>query len=230
MIVLFGTCRERFSYWEHGDAIVSEMRDLAVNDIASGTIAKYATYIHEGREQIVDAFLSTEATHLMFVDSDNIIPTGATRRLLSHNKPIVSGLYFKRQGAPEAVAFEWAEESHTKFHSMSQSIAERMRELGLPASSSEQIVGEPSECLMEADVVGFGTVLIQREAIEEMKKANGIIFGKHGLDVGEDVVFCRLAQDLGMKIWVDIGVQSGHMAKYVITSNDFLGIKEWSKA
>lgn len=48
--------------------------------------------VERARNHIVDEFLKTDCTHLLFVDSDTIPPLDALKRLLAHDKPIMSAI------------------------------------------------------------------------------------------------------------------------------------------
>ncbi len=48
--------------------------------------------VDNARNEIVDEFLKSDCTHLLFIDSDTIPPPDALQRLLAHDKPIVSAL------------------------------------------------------------------------------------------------------------------------------------------
>lgn len=48
--------------------------------------------VDNARNNIVEAFLNSDCTHLFFVDSDTIPQLDAMKRLLAHDLPIVSGL------------------------------------------------------------------------------------------------------------------------------------------
>lgn len=53
-------------------------------------------YVTESRSIIVEKAQSVNATHLLFLDSDNTFPPDVIDRLLSHNKDIVGATYLKR--------------------------------------------------------------------------------------------------------------------------------------
>ena len=48
--------------------------------------------VDNARNEIVKAFLESDCTHLLFIDSDTIPPLDALKRLLAHDKPIISAI------------------------------------------------------------------------------------------------------------------------------------------
>lgn len=63
-------------------------------------VAVGGTSVDEARNGVVRAFLAIpEASHLLFLDDDVLPPEDAIVRLMAHDVPIISGIYFK-QGAP----------------------------------------------------------------------------------------------------------------------------------
>jgi hypothetical protein len=224
--IMFATCRERVAYWEHTDSVLDARGYLGENGVATMSVYESPTYIHLGREKLLEAFLTTDSDYLCFVDSDNILPTESIWRLLQHDLPIVGGLYFKRKGGPEAVAFRWFDEKRRLHVTLSRQIKEWMdnNEVDAPARPTCLDI---EDSLLEVDVLGFGAVLIRRDVCEKIKETYGNAFGDHGENIGEDVIFCRRAQDLGYKIYVDQAVLVGHMANYQVTAFDFMQISEW---
>ena len=227
-VVIFGTCRERMAYWEHIDSVLAAQRYLVKNGVSVGMVFDSPTYIREGRQRIARHFLETDGTHLCFVDSDNMLHERTVWELLKYDLPLVSALYFQRRGMPEAVARVWADPTErTGSRSDSQRIRDWMVSHNVPVSPEPQIIDTWGESLLEVDVVGFGCVLIKRELIETLYARQDDIFGDHNINVGEDVYFCRLAQDAGEKIYVDLKNIIGHLTHYDVTLSDFMQVGRW---
>lgn len=89
-------------------------------------------------------------THLFFLDDDTIPPHDAIPRLLAHNLPIVSGVYYRRSppiGLPVM---------------LKDVFDEKGKLLGRQHCVQYQI-----PCLLEVDYVGSGCLLIKREVLEK---------------------------------------------------------------
>lgn len=127
---------------------------------------------------------------LFFLDSDVVPPADAILRLLSRNKPIISGVYCRRS-PPH----------------------------GLPVfiKDGKWGGGWRDNALVEADVVGAGCLLIHRSVLETLPpldEARGKRWFDWRSDMGgmsEDFEFCNAARRAGHKIVVDTSVQCRHI-------------------
>lgn len=143
--------------------------------------------IDVSRNEIVANALKSPVTHIFFLDSDVIPPPNALVRLLSHDLPIVSGLYWSKYGFP----FVMREGKDGLFEPM------KRVEFGK---------------LIEVDAIPMGCALIKREVFERMGWPwFKMEVGKEPLGVSEDYWFCKRARELGYKIYVDTGVLCGHV-------------------
>jgi len=156
------------------------------------------------RNLLVDAFLKSGATDLLFLDSDiNFKASDAIRLLaLATDYPIVSGVPRMRKpdGDYLIVLHKNADGSPT------------INKLGL----------------IKASRVSTSFLMIRREVFEKMQTAHPEWWHpshkvKNGLTayfdfavtpegyMGEDFLFCDRAKDLGYEIWADPSIKLGHM-------------------
>ncbi|RLG82539.1 MAG: hypothetical protein DRO09_00145 [Thermoprotei archaeon] len=162
------------------------------------------------RNAIVEEALRNEVEWLFFLDSDVILEPDALQRLLSHNLPIVSALYYRRHPSigpagpimqPVPAAWRYAPEEVRK-----------------PGALFTPIMDPPAQ-LFEADVIGMGACLIHTSVFKRLKPpwfkwTAG--WGKYGLadpweEMSEDFYFCiRAKKELGLKIMVDGSVRARH--------------------
>lgn len=198
-------------------------------------IPKDRTLIIEARNDLAARALLTTSEWFIFADADGIFPcgSGAILRKLGHNVPepkasrnaierlmshpadklIVGALYRDRRGGTRAqceIAF--------------RSPQENARLLGFFDGKTQ------GDGLEETGWVGFSLVRINRSVFERMKEAakpGGPLSDiapvregqPHGFfDTtrqarGEDVKFCRRAEQIGVKVFVDNGLLCGHMGK-----------------
>ena len=225
MQIDIGICRERFAYWEHVDSVRNAERFAIINGVSTGMICDSPTYIHLGRSRIANIFLErAESTHLCYVDSDNVLPPEAFLALAQRNLPIVGAMYFGRRWSPEVIARNWTDDNH---HSatVSKQVRELILEHELPVVNRPQYIENAP--LLKVDVIGFGCMMIKREVLEKLTNECDYIFGGHGQDIGEDVSFCAHAQNAGYEIYLDLGVQLGHLKTYDMTVADFMTVPEW---
>lgn len=134
-----------------------------------------------------------ECTHIFFIDDDMLVPPNGLLRLLSHNVPIVGGLYFQRTPPHLPVAYRHVE--------------------------GNQWVPVTEFCagLQEVDALGFGFMLVKREVFERMDRP----WFEFSDRMGEDMYFCQQAKALGYPILVDADLKCRHLAMVEITEDHF---------
>lgn len=149
------------------------------------------------RNVIAKHFLKSRATHLLFIDSDMLLPQGILERLLAHNKDVVSALYFGR-------TLPWPMFQVKKGNKLV--VLERF----------------PKNTLFKADSVGLGACLVKRKVIEKVNESLGenepmfkfTYRGKAPI-VGEDTNFCEKVREAGFKIFVDTGLEVKHFGGFI---------------
>lgn len=128
--------------------------------------------------------------YIMWVDSDMILPKNTLVRLLSHDKDIVSGVYsYKVLGNKEVVAKRFQDETREEYDNLT------IKEI------------KESSGLIEVDGFGFGCVLTKTSMFEKIPYPWFI----YTQEMGEDIFFCRKAQNEGYKLWLDTDVICGHI-------------------
>lgn len=153
--------------------------------------------------------LEVGARWLFFLDSDVIPPHDAVLRLMSHNQPVVSGLYCRRSPPAAIPVMQRGGQWVTEF---------------------------PANALIEVDVVGTGCLLIRRDVLENMKPSDPRR-GKHWFDwrvdmqgidppghaMSEDFTFCRrVREEMGLKVLVDTSVVCKHIGYAEATYGRFV--------
>ncbi len=143
-------------------------------------------YIDSARNEMVQNFLETDATDLLFIDSDVGFEPQTLVKLAKATRPVVAAIYpFKQDD--EGYPVQFVNGTH---------------ELG-------------DEGLIEAKVVPTGLLRINRRVFVELGKTVHRYQGKSGREMsaffqtairekyyGEDVEFCRLWREAGGKIRV----------------------------
>lgn len=141
--------------------------------------------IVSSRTWLVLEAIKRGATHILFVDSDMVFVEDTLDRLLAHGKPIVGVQYNKRE---------------------------------FPLKGVYEPLDEPSETeLYRAKHVGTGMLLIDLTVFPKLE-GPWFNFGRDSqgsLALGEDVWFCRTAQDAGFDVWIDPTIKVGHAGEYV---------------
>lgn len=130
--------------------------------------------------------------YIMWVDSDMILPKNTLVRLLSHNKDIVAGVYsYKVLGNKEVVAKRFQDETREEYDNLT------IKEI------------KESSGLIEVDGFGFGCVLTKVSVFNKIPYP-WFIFTQ---EMGEDIFFCRKAQNEEYKLWLDTDVICGHIGQ-----------------
>jgi len=168
--------------------------------------------VMQARNQILAEFCASDATDLIFIDSDIGWEVGGLLRLISHNVPFVAGLYRRKE---ETL-------SYTVQFSDPHAVT-RNRETGL----------------IEVTRVGAGFLRLQRNAIERMIDAYpGLRYSpphalgetkdryalfdtslENGEFRGEDYTFCDRWRAIGGKIWADPEIVLHHIGTMAYTGS-----------
>lgn len=135
--------------------------------------------------------------YLFSVDSDIAFPPDTLKRLLSHDRDMVSGLYIQRKPGQHILEVYESNERGGVVNIPYEKIAHRG--------------------LVEIAGCGFGCVLVKAEVMRAIPYPH---FKYHSaLDhkdtVSEDVDFCRKARDRGFKLWADTDIRCNHIGQTV---------------
>lgn len=155
-----------------GVAMVSDgLMDIAL-------LFSLGTYIDRNREDLTDAALEGNPTHLLWLDDDTRFPQDLLIRLLKRNKPIVGVNYTTRKIPCVPVAIKRMDEK------------ERLK---------------PGSGLEEVEAIGFGAVLIRADVFRAIRKPwfESYRDSETGGYIGEDVDFCNKCRAKGFEILVD---------------------------
>lgn len=141
--------------------------------------------------------------YVFFLDDDTIPPPDAILKLMAHKKPIVSGLYYRRNIPIQPVMLRELPDGNKQW----------VTEIDPGVS-----VDQP---LMEVDYVGAGCLLINRDVLLSLPPmSNRCHWFDWTIDrtdlpenerMSEDFNFCRNARKNGFPIFVDTSVHCRHV-------------------
>lgn len=163
----------------------------ALGDFSKDPTKNYATL----RKEVVDKAKAKGAKWLLFIDSDVFLPDDAVNRLMSHDKDIVTGVYWMKTQPPQPVIY---------------------KEMG----DGPMWDIKPQDELIEIGGAGLGCTLIKMSVFDKFDEAEVPYFkqdwihkqnGKNiQVSVGEDHWFFMKARELGFKVWFDSNVLCDH--------------------
>jgi hypothetical protein len=149
-------------------------------------------FLDMARNKLVEQFLESDATDLLFIDADVGWDAKAVIRVLSHPQEVVGGLVPKRDPNSDAT-----------FH----------------MGAMTGVMGEGCEgnFLFQSLEIPTAFLRIKRSAFERLQK-HGVgtpilpyfkIGHKPG-DFGEDIYFCRRWIETGQYLWIDSDIKFSH--------------------
>jgi len=156
--------------------------------------------IDDLRNSAVQSILDCKSfSHILFLDVDHSHHPETIKKLLSHNKRIVSGLSFRRTEPYDPIMFK------------------------LDKNKFENIIEWEDGELLEADAVGAASLLIDIDVLEQMKSPwfeMNYPFGR-GV-ISEDLSFCLKAKELGYKIYCDTSCTNSHLGNLNVNKETWI--------
>ena len=168
------------------------------------------------RNRLVKAFLESDCTHILFVDSDLGWAPDAVIAMMKKDMPFLAGIYPARQ------------EDSFLFRPCLQ--------------ENGAIVSDAEKKILKMLFIPAGFMLLQRHVLETMiAKTPELAFQPKDLSLpgghalfntelrdgefwGEDYTFCRIARECGFDIWVDPFVEFDHAGRrgmlFSVLTND----------
>jgi len=153
--------------------------------------------IYDARDSFAKYAVDNGYDFILYADSDMIFNKEDLMRLLAHNVGICSGLYVRRDGSGENVAYS--------------KIITRRR---IPYREPKLIVDSTSSGFGPVSACGFGFCLVKCSVLKCMYKYYKSLFEPFK-GVGEDIAFCIRAKRVGFKTFIDRDVKLGHVGEKV---------------
>lgn len=157
--------------------------------------------IADCRALIVAKFLESDATDLVFVDSDVLWEAGALVRLVDHPVDFVAGIYPQRRD-PIDYCVQW-DLSKDELHAE----AGLLEVHGVPAGFMRL-----TRAMLEKMVMLYPDTQFHCE--QAPNNTAYALFDPYRIGkmkLGEDYAFCRRWRDIGGKVWVDPEIKMGHV-------------------
>ena len=159
---------------------------------------------------IVDKFMTSDASHLWILDGDVEPPPHALETLIRHNVDVASGVY---------PMHDFSTSNKMLFGEMKQGHQCGGFKPCLWESAKGQVFGET-----ERWSGGTGCILIKRWVLKQHNpRLPALRFARTGLDkrtCGGDMFFWKRIQDAGFTARVDFNVACGHLPDYRLSRID----------
>src|SRR5215831_16047897 len=167
-------------------AVVKSSLDCSMDFVGAN-----GPYTHFNREDVILLAMEQGFTHLQFVDTDVRFPESTIKRLIEHDKDII-GANYNRKEFPLRGATE-----HYYEHN---------RALKVPKDEPYRVRAIPC-----------GLMLINLARVNEKMVPpyfDTINNPDPAKRVGEDIYFCRAANEAGLEVWCDPTIKVGHIGPY----------------
>jgi GT2 family glycosyltransferase len=181
------------------------------------------------RNELVRQALNRDATHLMFIDDDMIIPQYAISKMVQKNLPILSALCYLRTPPHYPSMFMDPEDGTGKIFYLKDWPKGETIQVDAVGSACVMINTDVFRKIQEMEMPGDSVRCTEcgHEHIVPVKhKDEGLWYlygkarpGEH--TVGEDVFFCKLARAAGYPIFVDTAIEFGHVGPPLIYDTEY---------
>jgi hypothetical protein len=144
----------------------------------------------KNRNIMIRTAFEQNATHVLFIDDDVLLPVDGLKRLLAHDKDVVSGLYLLRNYPHLPVMFEeWFDDGRCRYAFLDSN-----------TSGLKEVVN-----------IGLGCVLIKTEVLRAMTDP-WITLGQIDQEGwSDDVHFFNKVRQAGFRMYVDTDVRCGQV-------------------
>lgn len=225
------------AYHGYINGLINNILDLRFNNIgAYWNFIGNESLITRGRNFIVDQFMKSECTHLMFIDADILFPEGSIRSLLNADKDIIAAPYPKKgidwDRINEIIKLNKHIDEPLPLHKFGASYVINYLDNSNPPTPDEKGVVEVAHA-------GTGFMMIKREVFVKMfpymKQARAANFGRFnnwyteyfktdidensGVLLSEDWWFCDKWREIGGQVHLMPGIVLDHMGTYVFSGD-----------
>lgn len=197
-----------------------QWREFAAKYNCSGGIANRFGDAAVGRlrNYLTHDFLESNATHLLFVDSDLLFSAEQVARILSHGEDVVGGCYpKKKQGQVEWVlnTLDQSEDNprpdgliKVKYTGSGfLQVSRRVFETIIQKMGDEIWYCDDADRKTKYDFWRFGTYEYKNSPWRDSAYPNRKFFKRF---LSEDWFFCQMARDCGFDIWADTRIMIRH--------------------
>ena len=148
--------------------------------------------VYDARDKIAMDALANKVDWVMWLDSDIIYPANIIQKLMSRNKDMITGLYYKRTAPYTPCIYK------------------------LEGDKLQPYLDYEDNKIFPVEASGFGCMLMKAKVIKAVhEKFGGCFFPVNGVG-GEDLSFIRRAKECGIEVWCDSSVKCGHVGRQIV--------------
>lgn len=173
---------------------------LKDDDVDFDVEFRSGTLVYCARDRICKKAIDEGYTHILWIDADMIFEETVLDDLLFAEKEYISGIFHARRPPHLSCLFK------------SLDPIERY--------SMDEYPCQP----FEVAATGFGLVLMETSVVKRVWEKYGTCF-LPSADLGEDLAFCKRAEECGVKMFADPSVRVGHIGHITIYPEDEEGWK-----
>lgn len=181
-----------YMHYRFVECFTKLIRKLDEDEVNYEVAFQGGTLVYVGRDKLAKKAIEGGFTHMLWLDSDMIFTEDLLDDLMFSGKDFVTGIAHGRRPPHASCIFKdvWPFVNRWEGHEY--------------PSGAFKIGG-----------CGFACVLIKTTVIEAVYKKNGTAFFPMR-ELGEDLAFCKRAQELGFEIWAEPTVWLGHIGHITV--------------
>ncbi len=166
--------------------------------------------VSRSRNTLTADFLESDATHLLFIDTDLIFSGDQIERILAHQEDVVGGFYPKKQEGP----VQWVCNAHLSPNEPRADGLQDVRYMGTGFLCTHRRV-------FERMIEVYGEQLRYKADHRDRTEYDFWSVGTYQYPDGsrrylsEDWFFCQRALDLGFKVWGDTKIVLKHVGQAI---------------
>ena len=158
--------------------------------------------VYDARNMLAAKAIDDNCDYVLWLDSDMVFGADLLENLLScaDGKDFVSALQFKR-------VFPTTPTIYTIDDGKDQIRYKTRKEY-------------PKNQLFKIEASGFGVALTSTKLLKDVYDSYGLPFSPN-LGLGEDLIFCYRARQLGYELWCNSSIKIGHVGRYIYSEKDY---------
>lgn len=188
-----------YHHYEFTKCLINLIRRLDSKGVDYEIGIQGGTLVYMARDDIAADAVNRKFDKILWLDADMVFEEDIFEKLDATGKQLVTGVYHGRKPPYTSCIF-----------------AEIM-------NGPVKVKTYPKEPF-RVEGCGFGCILTDVEVFRQMYRKYGNCF-QPSIDYGEDLEFCRKANQMGYELWCDPSVVCGHIGQVVVLPNIVEGIQ-----